>query len=317
MTMILSSADILTILGGSEIIRLSARIKIVDEKPVLSGDEYLYICIGRFPNIDEFQATWTIWVEGDGEETLVVEEIKRLLPGVKVNSGLITELTITDFLSKNTQRTPGTPKQVQASAGTKELEERFQELSEDIDDRMLLISSGRDGQAGVDGKDGVNGRDGKDFVATDVELFDLKDTGPSVVGLKKGQVLTWDGAHWTNLYVPTVSGTGGGGGGSFPEAPIDGKQYARKDAGWDKIVTAEGPEGPAGPGVAPGGDTGQVLSKADGSDYSTEWVTPSAGIEEAPNDGLYYVRHNGTWVRLAEALDVLQSDTIDGGIITD
>ena len=79
------------------------------------------------------------------------------------------------------------------------------------------------------------------------------------------------------------------------------------------LTGPQGPEGPAGPGIAPGGDAGQVLSKVDGSDYNTEWVTPSSGIEEAPNDGLYYVRHNGTWVRLAEALDVLQSATIDGG----
>ena len=42
--MILSSADILQSLGGSEIIRLAARLKIVDKKPALSGDEYLYVC---------------------------------------------------------------------------------------------------------------------------------------------------------------------------------------------------------------------------------------------------------------------------------
>ena len=43
--MILSSADILRILGGSEIIRLSARIKITDQKPTLSGDDQLLIYI--------------------------------------------------------------------------------------------------------------------------------------------------------------------------------------------------------------------------------------------------------------------------------
>lgn len=212
--MILSSADILRILGGSEIIRLSARLKVVDKKPVLSGDEYLYVCVGRFPSVDEFQATWRIWVEGDGEEELVVEEIKRLLPSVKVNGGLVTELTTTDFLSESTQRAPEAPKEAQSSIGAGRIEERFQELSEDISDRMLLVSNGKDGAAGADGRDGSDGKDGRDLLATDAKLFDLKDAGPSAIGLKKGQVLTWDGSQWTNLYVPTSSTVNGGGGGS-------------------------------------------------------------------------------------------------------
>lgn len=37
-----------------------------------------------------------------------------------------------------------------------------------------------------------------------------------------------------------------------------------------------GATGPAGPGVAAGGTAGQVLSKVDGSDYNTQWVTPSS-----------------------------------------
>lgn len=39
----------------------------------------------------------------------------------------------------------------------------------------------------------------------------------------------------------------------------------------------QGPTGPAGPGVAAGGTAGQVLSKVDGTDYNTQWVTPSGG----------------------------------------
>jgi len=37
-------------------------------------------------------------------------------------------------------------------------------------------------------------------------------------------------------------------------------------------LAAVGPAGPAGPGVAEGGLTGQVLAKASGTDYDTEWV---------------------------------------------
>ena len=38
-----------------------------------------------------------------------------------------------------------------------------------------------------------------------------------------------------------------------------------------------GPQGPPGKGVPPGGDTGQVLAKASGDDYDTEWRTLSGG----------------------------------------
>ena len=108
--MILSSADILRILGGSEIIRLSAHIKIVDQKPSLSGDDRLYVCIGRFPTLDEFEATWTIWLEGDGETALVAAEIKRLLPKVEIEQGLLTIAKTTDFRSESTQTAPEAPK---------------------------------------------------------------------------------------------------------------------------------------------------------------------------------------------------------------
>ena len=99
--MILSSADILRILGGSEIIRLSAKLKVVDGRPVLSGAEGLHIYVDRFPATAEFEATWTLYIESDGSEPedLVIFEIKRLLPSVKVTSGLLTVLTTTEFLS--------------------------------------------------------------------------------------------------------------------------------------------------------------------------------------------------------------------------
>ena len=42
----------------------------------------------------------------------------------------------------------------------------------------------------------------------------------------------------------------------------------------------QGPQGPAGNdgvGVPAGGTTGQVLEKIDGTDYNTQWATPSGG----------------------------------------
>ena len=214
--MILSSADILKILGRNEIIRLSATVSIVDGKPSLTGDEGTRIYVDRFPRVDEFQATWFIYIESDEDVDLVVAELKRLLPSVRVSSGLLTTVTATDFLSDSTQRAPEAPKAQTTQVDLTQYEERFQSLVEDVQDQMLLVNSGRAGKDGKDGKDGADGRDGKDFEATQTELFDLKDVNPSLVPLEKGQVLTWDGTKWTNLYTRQSSwvtgGSGSGGG---------------------------------------------------------------------------------------------------------
>ena len=333
--MILSSADILELLGGSEIIRLAARLKIVDQKPKLTGDEYLYVCIGRFPSVDEFEATWTIWVEGDGETTLVVEEIKRLLPKVEVQDGLITTLTTTDFRSESTQTAPEAPQPQVAQVDTSKLDERFQSLQEDIQDRMLLVNSGRNGKDGKDGRDGYNGRDGrdgKDIEATETELFDLKDVEASPIPLEVGQVLTWDGSKWTNLYVRTSTRIGGGGGGEGgpgaqgepgpqgPEGPAgqdgkdgeDGKSayqiavdngFVGTEAEWlDSLQGADGapgadsivpgPEGPEGPQGPPGEDG----TPADLTDYFTKEETEAlipTNVSELANDAGYVSGNQG------------------------
>ncbi|MFN3908166.1 MAG: C1q-like domain-containing protein [Flavobacterium sp.] len=78
----------------------------------------------------------------------------------------------------------------------------------------------------------------------------------------------YNGSAWTSL-----SGTTG------PQGPAGAN-------GLDGVTGPMGPQGPAGPagtngtngaGVPVGGTTGQVLSKIDGTDYNTQWVTPSAG----------------------------------------
>lgn len=220
--MILSSADILKILGGSEIIRLSAKLKIVDGKPALSGAEGLFVYIDRFPKTDEFQATWTIYIESDGSEPddLVLAEIQKLLPSVKITPGLLTTVTTTDFLSGNTQRAPEAPKPVQAKVDLAQYEERFQALVEDVQDQMLLVTSGRAGKDGRDGQDGVDGRDGRDLVATDANLEDLANVEDGIAK-ERGQVLTWDGEKWTNLFVPQVYSAGGATGGGGTATPSD------------------------------------------------------------------------------------------------
>ena len=235
--MILSSADILKILGGSEVIRLSASISIVDSKPPLSGAEGLFIYINRFPSINSFEATWTIWVESDGSEPddLVLTEIKRLLPKVTVTPGLMTVLTTTDSRSETTQEAPQDPKASQAQEDPMQYEERFQKLLGDVRDRMLFIRNGKDGQAGRNGKDGANGRDGKDLNATEVELEDLADVGRGIP-LQKGQVLTWDGQEWTNLFIPQALSTSSASG--IEEAPQDDNYYVRQNGAWVNLTDA-------------------------------------------------------------------------------
>ena len=292
MTMILSSADILRILGGSEIVRLSARLSIVDGKPKLSGAEGLFIYIERFPRVDEFEATWSIYIESDGSEPddIVIEELKRLLPSVKIKEGLLLEATTTDFRSESTQVAPVAPVPVQANSVPGDYEERFQSLLEDVQDQMLLIKGGRDGKDGASGADGVDGRDGKDLIATDAELFDLKDVEQGIQ-MERGQVLTWDGSKWTNLYVRQTTSIGGGGGGGtggggIEEAPTDGRRYVRESAAWSVLTPS---------------DSGQ------------------GGIEEAPLDGNYYVRSSGKWLDMVGVLDSLgytRSDILDGGDFT-
>ena len=149
--MILSSADILKILGGSEIIRLAAKTSIVDGKPRLTGQEGVFIYIERFPSLAEFEATWSIYIEGDEDKELVIAEIKRLLPKVQVSAGLMTLVTTTDFRSDNTQKAPEAPKAQAAQVDLTQYEERFQALVEDVQDRMLLVTSGRSGKDGRDG----------------------------------------------------------------------------------------------------------------------------------------------------------------------
>ena len=231
--MILSSADILRVLGGSEIIRLSAKLKITDGKPLLSGAEGVFIYIERFPVLDEFEATWLIYVEADEEDDLIVAELKRLLPKVKVERGLMTKVTTTDFRSEHTQKAPEAAPKQEAQVDMSSIEERFQELVEDIQDRMLLVSSGRPGK---DGRDGVNGRDGRngvDIVASETDLEDLRNV-QGLLPKEKGQVLTWDGVQWTNLFVPQLIqsiGGGGGGGGGTASVIISADPPAKRDDG--------------------------------------------------------------------------------------
>ena len=51
-------------------------------------------------------------------------------------------------------------------------------------------------------------------------------------------------------------------------------------------------------------------------ELETAVESATGDVEEAPQDGNYYVRQNGTWVNLADALAALNDRNIDGGDFT-
>lgn len=233
--MILSSANILETLQGSAVIRMAAgEIRIVDKKPIASGREGFHVYIEKYPTLEEFEATWRIWIESDGSEPddLLLAEMRRLLPNFEFKLGLIIEATVRDFKSSDTEARPKpseAPVVMPPSGWIAGIERRFEQLAEDIQDRMLLVSSGRpgkDGERGPEGRSGApgrDGRDGKDLVATNAMLDDLLNVKiADRLPLKKGQVLTYNGSDWENLYIPQVQSITAGG--SSSETVVTGGQ---------------------------------------------------------------------------------------------
>jgi hypothetical protein len=224
--MIYSSADIVRILESDPIIRLTATVEVVDSKyPISATSSGIFVYVTEYPSASEFQATWDIWIVDYGNEPLDVltSQIQRLLPGVRmVSVDTIVHLTTTELRSLKTVLRPApaeAPKAAPAPAfdandALRALEERFQELKQEIDDHMLLVvpgRPGRDGKDGAAGRDGRDGRDGADLVATDAVLDDLRDVEAD--DATRGQVLTYDGESWVPRFVPQVVSSVGGGGG--------------------------------------------------------------------------------------------------------
>jgi hypothetical protein len=140
----------------------------------------------------------------------------------------------------------------------------------------------------------------------------------------------------------------GVGGATFPEAPINGATYGRKDAGWEPVYSATEANGafaalshshalfsqnttgfvPA-PGVAQGylkhngtweqpTTTGVPEAPSDGNQYArqnTAWTVVNVGgggITEAPIDGLQYARQNAGWAAVSFTMeDWLRADIAD------
>ncbi len=249
--MILSSADILRVLGADAIVRQAARLSIVEGRPGLDTGDSVYIYVDKYPTVDEFEAVWKIWVtDNSGMGEYVVNAMSSLLPGFEFEGKFYTTR---DFVSERTVIKTEAEKQLEQLAVERQgIKKDFSGLQKGLQERLSSVRDGRDGKDGRDGldgrsgKDGRDGQDGRDIEATETDLFDLRDVEESLIPLEKGQVLTWDGSKWTNLYVrqtTSISGGGGGGGdngetGNVEEAPLDGNYYVRKNGEWVNMLTA-------------------------------------------------------------------------------
>lgn len=141
------------------------------------------------------------------------------------------------------------------------------------------------GETGAKGDKGDPGEDGMGTIAVGTTTTGVSGTQASVVnsGTAQNAILDFtipQGAQG----VQGVAGQDGDDGFSPIVTVTDHATYHHieiQDAvhteQFDVYDGADGQQGPAGQGVPTGGTAGQVLAKVDGTDYNTEWVTPSGG----------------------------------------
>ena len=246
--MILSSADILRVLGGDAIVRQEARVEIVKDRPGLGTDDIVYVYVEKYPVIEEFEAVWRIWIlDNSGMGQYVLNALTSLLPSFEFNGD---HYTVREFASERTVvKSQAEKDHEELQKERVELRTELSGLQAGVEDRLKAVrdgvdgKDGKDGRDGADGRDGRDGKDGKDLEATQVDLEDLANVEQGIPK-EKGQVLTWDGAEWTNLFIPqfsSVSGGGrgtGGGSGGIEEAPNDGVVYGRRNSTWTPVTTA-------------------------------------------------------------------------------
>ena len=113
--------------------------------------------------------------------------------------------------------------------------------------------------------------------------------------------LGWDYDDETGRWVWGGSGSNNDGGG-FPEAPVDGRQYGRQNAGWTEVVHPESGGGGGGTvttadvkltqptAFAPDG----LTTQEDANQYIGEELEKI--IPDAPANGTIYGRKDGSWV---------------------
>ena len=138
---------------------------------------------------------------------------------------------------------------------------------------------GERGETGETGPQGVPGTPGQDGVsptatvtqtATGATITVTDAEGTTTANITNGQdgAPGQPGTPGTDGVSPTVTVTDITGGHRITITDADGAH---------SFDVMDGADGEDGVGIPTGGTTGQVLSKASGTDYDTEWTTPSGG----------------------------------------
>lgn len=243
---ILSASDIYSLLTKDPLIGMLAKVRVVDQRLPAEAENGVFVYIKKYPSVEEFEATWNIWiVDYDGDPLdVVIAQMRKLLPRFTVvEDQTITKATTTELRTPETEVEPipvGPESQIPTIL---DLDSRFNELKESIQDQMLLVgpgrpgNNGRDGRDGKDGSNGKDGKDGKDLVATEAELGDLRDV--YVSDAKRRQFLMFDGSSWVPSFVPRVV-KGSSGSSPEPERSEVGVIYLKNNAAPTPISSING-----------------------------------------------------------------------------
>lgn len=335
--------------------------------------------VAEAPTIDGLVATWVVRAAGFTPDDLdtVLKAVQAKLGGEIQNNRLVVSQLATQELIDQAEAATRQQKQREEIASAVRKASAVKDGRDGIDG--LRGERGPQGPQGLQGPPGRDGIDGLDLLATDASLFDLKDVEQGIQ-LDIGQVLTWNGTEWTNLFVPqllsSISGGGGTADAGAPSTTIQWKYHVGtgeppsrdfhtnnvddptlvtilhvsdvNNAGndvtsllngllpnTDKIYlykvdepssahlysvssyteTTSGYEITVSHIETPGGEPALVNNSIYGFTFITAGTGGGGGISDAPSNNNYYVRYNGSWVDLSDALDAIAglADIRDGG----
>lgn len=235
---LVSGQQIAELIGKDVLIRALIEFIEVTPKAKIRPLPGSCIFISEWPVILDFEATWTLKVTGlDGEDLVdALTALQTILGGQITGSSLLVSTFASSSLIEQVT----------------EYEENLK-AKEELQQAVTVARSVKDGQDGKQGKRGEKGErgekgdkgdpgppgrdglDGKDIDATQTSLFDLMDV-EEVLALEKGQVLTWDGLQWTNLFIPqlisSISGKGGNGTTSLPSGSYENQPLTWDGSAW-------------------------------------------------------------------------------------
>ncbi len=203
--MISSASDIYALLGKDPVLGSLATFRVVDQRIPVEAGEGVFIYIKKYPEVEEFTATWNLWIVDydDNPLDVILAQMKQLLPGFKIlKDDVIIKASTTGLRSGNDQALTQEVYQITQPVPSYDLEARFAELEQDIKDRMLLVSAGKDGRDGTDGRDGI------DADITEIDLDSLSDV--YTANAKKNDILGYDGDKWVARSLPNRKVGGGG-----------------------------------------------------------------------------------------------------------